>query len=104
MLVGDNKPADAAFEEDWLDSAKVIVPSYTAGMLLTVQQAYAIVKEFLELYCRIGFSEEVQQLINRMTMDSKGHILDQEIKEFWSKAVDNAINDGPLYLQLNPPK
>ena len=100
MLLQDNKPADQAFEEDWIDSAKVIVPNYSEGMLFTPEQAYAIVKEFLELYCRIGFSTEVQQLINRMALDQDGSIKDQEINEIWSKSLELALNNGPIYFQL----
>ena len=100
MLLEDNKPADQAFEEDWIDSAKVIVPNYSKGMLFTAEQAYAIVKEFLELYCRIGFSEEVQHLINRMTLDQRGNIADQKINDIWHKSLGLAISNGPMYFQL----
>lgn len=100
MLLEDNKAADEAFAEDWIDSAKVVVPNYHDDMTLTIQQTYAIVKEFLELYCRIGLSEEVQQLINRMTLDQSGNITDQEINDIWGKAVKLAIDKGPMYLQL----
>ena len=103
MFLNDDKPADEAFEEDWVDSVNVIVPGYQEGVLLTVGQAYAVVKEFLELYCRIGFSAEVQQLINRMALNQTGQIIDIEIREFWNKAVELAISEGPMYLQLGPP-
>lgn len=101
MLLEDNKPADEAFAEDWIDSVKVVIPDYSDGMLLMPEQAYAIVKEFLELYCRIGFSEDVQQLINRMASDQKGRIGDQEINEIWSKSLELALTKGPMYFQLN---
>ncbi len=100
MLLSDGKPADAAFEEDWLDSAKVIIPNYHENMLITVSRAYAITKEFLQLYCRVGFSQEVQQLIDRMTVDKNGYIVDTEIRELWDESIELAIKNGPMYLHL----
>jgi hypothetical protein len=100
MLLHDGKPADPAFEEDWLESAKVIIPTYHEDMLITVPQAYAITKEFLQLYCRIGFSQEVQQLLDRMAEDKSGYSVDIEIRKLWDESIELAIKNGPLYLHL----
>jgi hypothetical protein len=99
MLMDDDSPVDQAFAEDWIDSVKVVLPNYYEKMLFTPEQAYAIVKEFLELYCRIGFSEEVQQLINRMALDQDGNI-EEEINDIWHKALNLAFTNGPMYFQL----
>lgn len=39
MFLVDNRPVDAAFQEDWQDSAKVIVPQYHEDMLISLEQA-----------------------------------------------------------------
>ncbi len=100
MLTDDNSPIDQAFAEDWVDSVKIAIPAYYDGMLFTTEQAYGVIKEFLELYCRIGFSQEVQQLINRMTLDQNNNIYDKEINDFWNKAIEQAIYTGPMYFNL----
>lgn len=100
MLTDDDSSVEQAFEDDCMDSVKVIVPNYSESILFTPEQAYAITKEFLELYCRIGFSEEVHQLINRMALDQDGNIEDQEINDIWHKALGLAISNGPMYFQL----
>jgi hypothetical protein len=100
MLADDNKPVDAALEKDWIDSAQIIIPNYRPEMLISTVQAYAITKEFLELYCRIGFSEEVQALIDRMQLDQNNNIIDLEIRQFWDKSLELAIQNGPMYFSL----
>lgn len=100
MFLNNDKPVDSAFEEDWIDSAKVIIPNYRPEMLISTVQAYAISKEFLELYCRIGFSEEVQALIDRMQLDQNNNIIDLEIRQFWYKSLELAIQNGPMYFSL----
>jgi hypothetical protein len=99
MLLADNIPADPAFEQDWLDSAKVIIPNYQEDMIITSVQAFMVAKEFLELYCRIGYSQEVDELINRMKVNN-GHIVDAEISKLWDKSIKLAVNNGPMYLEL----
>jgi hypothetical protein len=100
MMLENNQTADPAYEKEWFVCVKKIVPDCYDGAHLTVEQIYAIVKEFLERYCRIGFSTEVQQLIDRMKLDQNGNISDAEIKKFWDQAVALATSNGPMYLQL----
>lgn len=100
MLTTDGSPADSAFTEDWVQSIKVVVPQYSEDMLFTPAQIYKITQEFLKLYCRIGFSQEVQQLIDRMELDHNGNIGDQEIQALWNKALNLAVSNGPMYLDL----
>ena len=103
MFLSDNRTTDLAVESDWIKGVKTVITNYDDdGVLITINQTYEALLYFLKNYYPRGVSSDLEKLIDRMALNQTGQIIDIEIREFWNKAVDLAISEGPMYLQLGP--
>ena len=108
-LLQDGNSADSAALEDWTDSVNKILGekpyeySYLKlkikinkqEKLLTSNEAYKAVTNYLERYYAETTSDDVRSILDNMRIQHEGNSKDPSALEDWKKSVDKIVTQNP---------
>jgi hypothetical protein len=96
-MLEDGSTADAAIAYDWRKAVGHVLNCQEAGppeQMLTEQQAYASMLQFLKHPYMVTDSEEMVGLLRTMSELANGLPADPAISGYWKTAFEYAVNGG----------
>ena len=96
-LLANGSPADAAMAHDWRRAVEYALNGVEVGILelmLTEQQTYAAMLQFLHHWYVPPNSDEITGLLGTMSVLADGLPADPPINGYWRKAFEYAVNGG----------
>lgn len=104
VFLADGKTVDSAAWEDWLDAINKVNPSYDTynniDIVLTINEAYVAMINFLENYACLTKSEDIRKLLDGRMQLKDGSPVDRENWNSWMASVEKILKQDPLILPL----